>query len=379
MSVGPLTAALFKVCRVAYGRRYRVELAAADADGVIRLGALPAPPSPEELGGLVAEALRFGEPVVQAVPEGWFCWAVPLTTNGRCDGGLIAQIDEGTLFPSSLAEPRHDLRQACSDLRRLAEERHLVNAHWLAEHRRQQLAEDGRAVALQRSKREPPASVLEAYLREEAELIRTLRHGDRQAAVAIVNRSLVAIYHHAGSDQALTGSLLVELLVMLGRGAVESGADHAEVLRLHRQQLDALQGLQGERALAGWLRHGLDGLMDLIERHHRAPSDILLRRAMAYLEDHCCDEDIDRDTVAEFADLAPATFSRLIKRRLGRTFTDQLNHLRIERAKQLVVDGHQSLLQIAYATGFKDPSYFTKVFRRHVGMTPKAYRGFNRR
>ena len=67
-------------------------------------------------------------------------------------------------------------------------------------------------------------------------------------------------------------------------------------------------------------------------------------------------------------------FSTLFKQEMGQTFTDYLNSLKIGHACQLLADTNLSIIDISLSTGFEDQSYFTKVFKKAMGMTPKSYR-----
>jgi AraC-like DNA-binding protein len=72
--------------------------------------------------------------------------------------------------------------------------------------------------------------------------------------------------------------------------------------------------------------------------------------------------------------LSPAHFSRFLKQRTGRSFTDLVNQVRVDRACDLLRRTSRSLVQIALDTGFADQSYFTKVFRRYARVTPRQFR-----
>lgn len=67
-------------------------------------------------------------------------------------------------------------------------------------------------------------------------------------------------------------------------------------------------------------------------------------------------------------------FSTLFKHEMGVTFTDYLNSLKIERACGLLTNTNLSIIDVSLSTGFDDQSYFTKVFKKAKGITPKEYR-----
>jgi AraC-like DNA-binding protein len=72
--------------------------------------------------------------------------------------------------------------------------------------------------------------------------------------------------------------------------------------------------------------------------------------------------------------ISPSHFSRLLKERTGRTFTELLRQCRVDLACDLLRSTELSLAEIANACGFCDQSYFTRVFQDVKGMTPKPFR-----
>lgn len=84
-----------------------------------------------------------------------------------------------------------------------------------------------------------------------------------------------------------------------------------------------------------------------------------------------------RITVAELAEAAGMSeswFARAFRQTMDETPARSIARLRIERAKALLNDGTQMLVDIAADTGFADQAHFTRVFRIHTGTTPAAWR-----
>ena len=76
--------------------------------------------------------------------------------------------------------------------------------------------------------------------------------------------------------------------------------------------------------------------------------------------------------MAERCDLSPRRFTALFKDQTGQTFSHYLNQLRVEYAQQrLQQTGH--ILYACYESGFNDPAYFYRVFKKHTGQTPGQY------
>jgi AraC-like DNA-binding protein len=116
---------------------------------------------------------------------------------------------------------------------------------------------------------------------------------------------------------------------------------------------------------------------DLIEPagHLRQPPTTARMTAPAvdYIANHL-DQDLTRRALAALCHRSISEFSRAFKREQGTTFELFLLEHRIAQARDLLADGPATIGQVAYAVGFHDPAYFSRVFRKLVGMTASEYR-----
>lgn len=80
------------------------------------------------------------------------------------------------------------------------------------------------------------------------------------------------------------------------------------------------------------------------------------------------------EELAEIAALNPTYFSNLFSRYMGISPIQYINKRRIEEAQRLLLSGDQTLYQIAAAVGFSDEYYFSRVFKKIVGVAPDHYR-----
>lgn len=67
-------------------------------------------------------------------------------------------------------------------------------------------------------------------------------------------------------------------------------------------------------------------------------------------------------------------FGDLIKKETGKSASEYINLKLIVVAKEKIFDSHKSVSEIAYELGFKYPQHFTRVFKRHVGVSPQEFR-----
>lgn len=94
---------------------------------------------------------------------------------------------------------------------------------------------------------------------------------------------------------------------------------------------------------------------------------------LEYIKDHL-HEHLDRSTLANSISISPAYFSVLFKKHTGLTLTDYILKLRLDRAKEILRDSSMKVSDVARIVGFADPYYFTRMFKKEIGLSPREYR-----
>jgi len=100
----------------------------------------------------------------------------------------------------------------------------------------------------------------------------------------------------------------------------------------------------------------------------------VISRAEKYVAENFCDPNISLISVAKYVGLSSAHFSTVFSQTVGRSFINYLTAMRIERAKELRATTSMKLSTIAMEIGYNEPNYFSHVFRKMEGITPKEYR-----
>lgn len=134
-----------------------------------------------------------------------------------------------------------------------------------------------------------------------------------------------------------------------------------------RQQAERLSSPE---ASPTYVTHALQ----LIREEREQETVSVLDRARQYIQERFAEE-LSLDEVADHVHLNSFYFSKIFKQQVGETFIDYLTGLRIARAKELIAEGELSLKEICYRVGYKDPNYFSRVFRKVTGIAPSDYRG----
>ncbi len=98
-----------------------------------------------------------------------------------------------------------------------------------------------------------------------------------------------------------------------------------------------------------------------------------IARARAYLHEHQ-GEDLSLGQVAKAVNMSTFYFCKMFKKVTGINFTDYLSHLRIERAKSLLLNPNLRVSEIAFEVGFQSLTHFNRVFKKLLGQSPTEYR-----
>lgn len=99
----------------------------------------------------------------------------------------------------------------------------------------------------------------------------------------------------------------------------------------------------------------------------------IVRKAKDYIsKNYMCDE-ISLRSVANAVGLSPNYFSALFKKEVGENFSDYLTNIRILKSKDLLSCTSKLIYEVAYEVGFRDYRYFSQIFKKHTGQTPREF------
>ncbi|MCU4173823.1 helix-turn-helix domain-containing protein [Carboxylicivirga sp. N1Y90] len=98
-----------------------------------------------------------------------------------------------------------------------------------------------------------------------------------------------------------------------------------------------------------------------------------INRINTYVSEHY-QKPIQIKELAELTGLTETSFSRFFKKVTGKTFINFLNEFRIQKACTLLSNKNTSISDIMMLSGFVEPAYFTRIFKRYTNFSPREYR-----
>jgi AraC-like DNA-binding protein/ligand-binding sensor protein len=344
------------------------------------------------------QAERFGGKYIHLCPHSLLHWIAPIVSDGAlCAafiGGPVLVVEPAEILADLAAAGRlppgeeDAVLEALRKVPRIAPPRASSLAELLADaaaivggalpgrleatrQRDEQQARIAEFIQELKAEEEPGGA---AYpIAKERELLGAISRGDKPESQRLLNEILGHIFFASGQNPAVIRARALELVVLISRSAIDGGADVGRIFDLDFTYLNQIQKMRSVDDIAHWLSRVMVRFSDLVFNLADVKHADVIMKALRLINARFT-EPITLDEVAEAVSLSPTYFSKIWNEEMKCRFTVYLNRLRIERGKLLLRTSDTPLVEIAGILGYEDQSYFTKVFKKIVGISPGRYR-----
>ncbi len=201
-----------------------------------------------------------------------------------------------------------------------------------------------------------------------------LQYTNREDVEKTLNEYIRSMGSAAIHSVMMVNFLYVEILMAASRIIKEAGGEPREILG---------EGLW-EQSLFSAVRDPQEAIPVAVKTLQRAIAfrdgqrstryNGTINKARAYLAREYTNAGITLNDVASHACMSNSHFCTIFSQEVGMTFTEYLTNLRMTRARELLRLTKMRSSDIAYAVGYNDPHYFSYLFKKHMGVTPRDYR-----
>lgn len=132
-----------------------------------------------------------------------------------------------------------------------------------------------------------------------------------------------------------------------------------------------IDNISTRKQVLSWLEMLRNTLDDVIGNGDM-PGNPLAQKARKYVVDHI-EDCISLQETAEYVGVSAGYLSTIFKREYNQSFVDYVNETKMEYACRLLEEGELMVMEIAYRLGYENAYYFSKVFRKYIGMSPTDY------
>jgi AraC-like DNA-binding protein len=206
----------------------------------------------------------------------------------------------------------------------------------------------------------------------ERALIHQIRLGQSDACRGLLMQLADYLLEIPYDPPEMIHTRFMELIALISRAVIETGASSARVLQISHDRVMALNGLRSGAELRDWTLQTLTELQQ--EVSFKEPTDQVVERALHFMDENFGRSDLQLKEVAAASHVSPSHLAHLLRTQVGASYVKYMTLLRMEEGKRLLAETDLKVAAIASRAGYDDPAYFYRVFRREVGVTPSQYR-----
>jgi len=212
-------------------------------------------------------------------------------------------------------------------------------------------------------------------LKEKDPMVERLKYAVKNDISVIIEESLSLINSNPGQFQFFASYLLADLIFAVSKLIENLGGDIKEIKPeiLQRSFIDS--AVQNEELFIKELESILTFALEYRDSKITGKYGDVILKAKKYIDENYADQNTTLTTVAEVVCLSPNHFSTIFSQECKTTFIEYLTDVRIENAKRLMKETDMKGYDIAYECGFSDPHYFSYIFKKNTGLSPREFRG----
>lgn len=198
-----------------------------------------------------------------------------------------------------------------------------------------------------------------------------LKFGDKEETIYFVEE----FFKDLGNN-AMKSNMLRQYIIMDSYFCI---AEFVEGLSFAKEEIDPPDSnsgvLQSEENAMDYLIRIVHKALELREKAASNRYGDVVDEVIRYIEDNYADEELSLNVLASHINFSPNHLSMVFSQQAGQTFTRYLTNYRMNKAKELLRCTSKRSSVISMEVGYKDPHYFSYLFKKTQGMTPTQYRG----
>ncbi|WP_312654101.1 helix-turn-helix domain-containing protein [Aminipila sp.] len=204
-----------------------------------------------------------------------------------------------------------------------------------------------------------------------------IQRGDTEALLSFVNDiNAGSIPMDQLQDKSYIRSLknnLIKVCAMSCYAAIEANAPYYKTLDLADKIIRQMEIFDNINDLYELMKNTMVRFTEIVASSRKISYTKPIRQVIEYIEAHYT-EKITLDKLAKHTNLSPAYLSNMIKKETGFNLMDNINKIRVEQSKKLLLNTNLSILEIALRVGFSYQNHFATIFKKFTGVVPSDFR-----
>lgn len=207
----------------------------------------------------------------------------------------------------------------------------------------------------------------------EREIFEHTEKGNIEEQRSAVNRYFDWMVENYGDCESDIKLKVLEFVLRAEKIGYE-GSTRIYRFKSRQDYLPDIMGMKGDmERMRTWFLDKMDAAVRNVADNKATRSNGVVAKAKAYINANFHKE-ISLDDVSREVDISPYYFSKIFKEETGKNFIEYVTEIRMEKAKELLQSSSLSMKEICGEVGYADPNYFSRTFKKNVGLTPTEYK-----
>lgn len=207
----------------------------------------------------------------------------------------------------------------------------------------------------------------------EKPLFDAVTKGDVNEAVIIANKYADWMCNRAGDGDIMSMRLKVLEFSLYAEHIMYLNGGQTYRYSARNNYLPEIMSYETTEQLRDWFIGKITAACHDVANKREEKSTDIIKTSKRYIEENFA-KDISLDDVSRVVNISPYYFSKIFKEESGLNFIEYLTNIRIDKAKELLLNSDYSMKEICSMCGYTDPNYFSRSFKKNVGVTPTEYK-----
>jgi two-component system response regulator YesN len=207
-----------------------------------------------------------------------------------------------------------------------------------------------------------------------------LKYAAKKDIDSIVEEYITMLGSSWGEDPEADANLLLiyflfgEIIVSASKIVEAHGGDIKEIVPVQLSRENIQEIIKSPESFSKGVKSILSAIIEFRDSHTAGRYQSVIVKTKEYIDSNFNNTDISLYSTAAHVGISPNHLSTVFAQETGENFIEYLTRLRIERAKLLLKSTTMKNADIASETGFNDPHYFSYIFKKNTGFSPREFR-----
>ena len=201
-----------------------------------------------------------------------------------------------------------------------------------------------------------------------------LKYAAKKDINSLIHDYVKILENNSGENKMLFLFIFGEIIVAASRIVEAFGGDIRKVAPFSLNQEDIQSIVFSKEIFFENVKNLLSAVIEYRDSHTEGKYQLIIFKAREYIDRNFNTVGISLYSTASHVGISPNYLSTIFAQETGENFIEYLTRIRIDKAKQLLRDTAMKSVDIAFETGFSDPHYFSSIFKKNTGLSPREFR-----